>query len=101
MSFGLITASLATLAYETVSLQRAADVATLFVLATFLGACLGTGVLDEVILGFTTLDGSEGMSYAAAKQAAFKAEFGVELLGTLLLLLPALLFRREAGRETP
>lgn len=100
VSFGLITASLATLAYETVSLQRAADVATLFVLATFLGACLGTGVLDEVILGFTTLDVSEGMSYAAAKEAAFKAEFWVELGVTLLLLLPAVSLANGARRRT-
>ena len=100
VGFGLITASLATLAYQTVSPRRAADVATLFVLLTFLGACLGTGVLDEVILGFATLDASEGMSYAAAKQAAFKAEFWVELGATLLLLIPAVSLANRARKQT-
>jgi len=100
VGFGLIMASLATIAYRSVKSERAPDVATLFVLATFLGGCLGTGVLDEVLLGFTTFDLDEGMSLAAAKQAAFKAEFWVELLATLPLLLLARILARDGQQRT-
>lgn len=100
VGFGLIMASLATIAYRSVKSERAPDVATLFVLATFLGACLGTGVLDEVLLGVTTFDLDEGMSLAAAKQAAFKAEFWVELLATLPLLLLARILARDGQQRT-
>lgn len=98
--FGLMMASLATIAYRTMSSEHAPDVATLFVLATFLGACLGTGVLDEVLLGFTAFDIHEGMSLPTAKQAAFKSEFWVELLGTLPLLLIAGLLARDGKERT-
>jgi MFS family permease len=98
--FGLATAALATLAYRTISEERGANVAAVFVLATFLGACLGTGVLDEVVIGVTTYDAAQGMSVAMAKQAAFKAEFWVELLGTLALLVPAILLTRAQRPRT-
>jgi len=101
VGFGLITAALATFAYRTVPEVHAADVATLFVLASYLGTSLGVGVLDEVVVAVASVDLAEGMSVAVAERVAFKAEFQVELFATLPLLLPVLLLGREVAGKLP
>jgi len=94
VGFGMVTGVLATLAYRTVAAEHASHVATAFILATYLGASLGAGVLDEVLVAADLVDLAEGMSAAAATLSSFEAEFWVELFGTALLLLPAALMLR-------
>ncbi|MBT6202361.1 MAG: MFS transporter [Rhodospirillaceae bacterium] len=99
VSFGMVTGVVATLAYRTIGKNHAADIATCFILATYLGASLGTGILDEVLVAFDTLFVAQGMAAGAALERAFKSEFWVELVISVLLLWPAWLLLR--GLKTP
>ncbi|MBN33829.1 MAG: hypothetical protein CMM46_03455 [Rhodospirillaceae bacterium] len=62
VGFGLMAGLLATTAYRTVDEHHAAHVATAFILATYLGASLGAGVLEEIMVLFDTLLLSQSVS---------------------------------------
>ncbi len=100
MSFGMVIGVTAVLAYRSVNETHAAHVATCFILATYLGASLGAGVLDEVLVAFDAYFIHEGMSAEAANLRAFKSEFIVEFVIAVVLLWPAMLLvrtRKEAA----
>ncbi len=98
VGFGMVTSALATLAYRTIDQRLAAHVATGFILAIYLGASLGAGLLDEVYLLFDAAYAAAGTE-ADAEFAAFHSEFWVEFIATALLVIPALLLvRRERAR---
>lgn len=96
VGFGMVTAALATLAYSTAPKALAPHVATAFILAIYIGASLGSGVLDEVYVMLDRLDHGAGVTAQTADVTAFHSEFLVELGGVALLLVPAwLLLRRD------
>lgn len=96
VGFGMVTAALATLAYRTAPKDLAPHIATAFILAIYIGASLGSGVLDEVYLMFDRLGQGAGVTAESAEVSAFHSEFVVELVGVALLLVPAwLLLRRD------
>jgi MFS family permease len=99
LSFGMVTCVCATLAYRTISENHAPHVATCFILATYLGASLGAGILNEVMIFIDGVFIGEGMTAANATLQAFKGEFIVEFAISALLLWPAWLLLRN-GRTS-
>jgi len=100
IGFGLITGLLATTAYRTLDEKHAAHIATCFILATYLGASLGAGVLSEVLVAFDQLFIDEGMSAQDADRHGFKSEFWVEFGAVILLLIPGWMLVKGRA-ETP
>ena len=98
IGFGMVTAALATFAYRTAPTVLAPHIATAFILAIYMGASLGAGILEEAYDLFDSIDLSGGMTEAGATLDAFRSEFLVELIGVALLLIPAvMLVRRDAA----
>ena len=98
VGFGMVTAALATLAYRTAPTVLAPHIATAFILAIYMGASLGAGVLEEAYDLFDGLALAAGETGAGATLSAFHSEFLVELVGVALLLIPgAMLARRDAA----
>lgn len=95
MSFGMVIGVTAVLAYRSISETHAAHVATCFILATYLGASLGAGVLDEVLVAFDAYFIHAGIEKQTAILRAFKSEFIVEFVISVLLLWPAILLVRQ------
>jgi len=96
VGFGMVTAALATLAYRTAPKAMAPHIATAFILATYVGASLGSGVLDEVYVMFDRMFHGTGRMGDPGDITAFHSEFLVEVVGVALLLVPAwLLLRRN------
>ncbi len=61
-----------------------------------LGASLGAGVLNEVMIAFDQLFIGEDMTTKNADLRAFKSEFIVEYIIAVLLLWPAFLILRKS-----
>ena len=95
IGFGALTGLLATMAYRSINEKQAAHVATAFILATYLGASLGAGVLDEIYLLFDTLFVTSSMRAEVADLEAYKSEFWVELVVLVLLVVPGLMLLRK------
>ncbi|MGY8995032.1 MAG: hypothetical protein ACKVH7_01165, partial [Alphaproteobacteria bacterium] len=95
LSFGMVIGVTAVLAYRAISETHVPHVATGFILATYLGASLGAGLLNEVLLVFDAYFIQEEVAAQAAILRAFKSEFVVELVISALIIWPAFLLVRK------